>query len=62
MKSIFKIFLLIVIVGTISSCRQEIVPNELLPQFDSILKDPTQLTEYEFSEFATYDKYNIRVE
>jgi hypothetical protein len=49
MKSIFKILLLIVITGTISSCRQEIVPNELLPKFDSILKEPTQLTEYEFS-------------
>lgn len=50
MKSIFKIFLLIVITVTISSCRQETVPNELLSKFDSILKDPTQLTEYEFSE------------
>jgi hypothetical protein len=49
MKSIFKILLLIVISGIISSCRQKIVPNELLPIFDSILKDPTQLTEYEFS-------------
>jgi hypothetical protein len=49
MKSIFKILLLIVISGIISSCRQKIVPNELLPKFDSILKDPTQLTEYEFS-------------
>jgi hypothetical protein len=50
MKSIFKILLLIVITGTISSCREEIVPNGLLPKFDRILKDPTQLTEYEFSE------------
>lgn len=50
MKLIFRIFLLIVITGTITGCRQEIVPNELLPKFDSILKDPTQLTQYEFSE------------
>lgn len=50
MKSIFKIFLLIVITATTSSCRQEIVPNELLLKFDSILKDPTQLTEYDLSE------------
>ncbi|NEN25849.1 hypothetical protein G3O08_20370 [Cryomorpha ignava] len=62
MKSISKIFLLIVIIGTISSCRQAIVPNELLPKFDSILEDPTQLTEYEFSEGTPFKHIALAVE
>ena len=50
MKMIKKIPILLAFIALLSSCRKEIVPNELLPKFDSILKDPTQLTEYEFSE------------
>ena len=50
MKMIKKIPILLAFIALLSSCRKEIVPNELLPKFDSILNDPTQLAEYEFSE------------
>jgi hypothetical protein len=62
MKLIFRIFLLILISGTISSCRQEIVSNELLPKFDRILKDPTELTRYEFSEGTPFKHIALPVE
>jgi len=50
MKMIKKTPTLLAFIVLLSSCRQEIVPNELLSKFDSILNAPTQLIEYEFSE------------
>jgi hypothetical protein len=37
----------------ITSCRKEIVPNELLPRFQEILENPYELTKYDFSERAS---------
>lgn len=54
MKLTHKILLIIGLTAIMSSCRQDIVPNELLPKFDRILQDPTALTQYDFSESTPF--------
>jgi hypothetical protein len=45
-----KLILIFGLLLSMSSCRQDIVPNELKPKFDKILENPQILTEYNFNE------------
>ncbi len=54
MKLIQKILSLVVLIVAMNSCRQDIVPNELLPKFDRILRNATVLTQYDFSESNSF--------
>lgn len=45
-----KLILIFGLLLIMSSCRQDIVPNELKPKFDKILENPQVLTEYDFKE------------
>lgn len=44
---------------SLSSCQQELVPNELIPKFDSILANPSVITEYSFRESLSVSKIEI---
>ncbi len=54
-KVMKKVILILttLLIGLVS-CREEIVPNSIIPIFDSILDKPTQLTEYEFLDSTSF--------
>jgi transcription antitermination factor NusG len=54
-----KLILILGFLLSMSSCRQDIVPNELKPKFDRILENPQILTEYDFNEDTTISNLAI---
>mgnify|MGYP000592347958 CR=1 FL=1 len=62
MKTVFMIPLLVVISFVGFSCRQDPIPNELLPRFDRILEDPIELTSYKFSDVTPFKHIALPLE
>jgi hypothetical protein len=54
-----KLILIFGLLLFMSSCRQDIVPNELKPKFDKILENPQVLTEYDFKESTSISHFAI---
>lgn len=54
-----KLILIFGLLLSISSCQQDIVPNELKPKIDEILENPQILTEYNFNEGTSISHISI---